>query len=161
MTCSCYSKTNFDILLGKVCGECAGISKFCRFSCLFGVGSSFVLFCDTPYFSTRHNSCLHEAPGQCCLSPASVLSEMLNVTWLWQNADSGGWRFTLIHAGLRIVLLSLSISSAFSPCMWTVIMSGSAYKRPCTHSTAELCLGRMDPVPKSLPPKKREIILMW
>lgn len=156
MTCGCYSKTNSDILLGKVCGECPGVSKSCRFSCLSGKQLCFVSW-RSPFQHTAQ-FLPPKAPGQCCLSPASVRPEMLNVTWLWLSAASGGWRFTLIHDGLRAVLLSLSISSAFSPCIWTIIMSCSAYQRPCACSKAELCLGHMTQCPDFSHQKKRNYV---
>lgn len=157
MTCSCYSKPNFDILLGKVCWECPGISKYCWFSCLFEWKA--VLFCFMTFPVPAY--CTGPAPLQYCLSPHSALSEMLNLAWLCLNAASvrDGWRFTLIRAGPKIVL-SLTKSSIFSQCMWTATMNGSCHQRPCPCTKVELFCGHMDPTSRSQPPKIK-IMLVW
>lgn len=122
------------------------------------VGSSFVLFRDVHHSSILHRSFLHKAPLQYCLSLPSVLSETLNLAQLCLNAVSvrDGWRFTLILAGPKIVLLSLTKSPTFSHCMWTVTVNGSCHQRPCPCTKAELFWGHMDPAARSQPSKRKK-----
>lgn len=79
MTCSCYSKPNFAILLGKVCWECPGVSKSCRFSCLFEWEA--VLFCfmtfPIPAYCAGPASVRHRS------STAFLHPHLSQKRWIW------------------------------------------------------------------------------
>jgi len=141
MACSCYSKPNFDILLGKVCWECPGISNSCHFSCLFKWEE--VLFCFVTCF--QHTAQVLPLQGSTQVLPLpSSLPEPLNFSWLWLNAVSSrdGWRFTLIHVQPKVFLLSLAKCPAFSQCTWTATTSAAQFlslETPFTHKGWGAC----------------------